>query len=66
MAWVAYDSISGDVLADGQEQQVRKYAGNDETIIAASESDWRRFTVTAGLGMSANPPRRYPAGIEHL
>ena len=71
--WVAYDAISGDVLADGHEQQIRKYldaaeeaTGGQHTIVIASETEWRRFTVVGSLGMSGNPPRRNPAGIEHL
>lgn len=64
--WVAYDSISGDVLADGQERQVRKYAGSDETVIAASEAGWKRAAEAIRLRMSGNPPRRNPASIEHL
>ena len=71
--WVAYDAISGDVQADGQERQIRKYvaaeeeaSGGQHTLIAASEADWRRFAVIGSLGMSGNPPRRNPAGIEHL
>ena len=67
MTWVAYDAISGDVLADGPEGPVRRYAGQcGETVIAATEADWRRAAQQIAKRMSGNPPRRSPAGIEHL
>jgi hypothetical protein len=71
--WVAYDAISGDVLADGFEKEIRKYlngaeeaTGGQHTVVIASEAGWRRFVAAGGLGMSGNPPRRNPPGVEHL
>lgn len=69
--WVAYDSTSCDVLADGHEFAIRKYRelcalDEDGTICIAPESEWKRVAVRAAKEMSGNPPRRYPSGIEHL
>lgn len=64
--WVAYDAISGDVLADGFENEVRRYAGTDVIIVAASEADWRRAAKQIARRMSGNPPRRRTAGTVHL
>jgi hypothetical protein len=64
--WVAYDATSGDVLADGSELQVRAYSEGEQTIIAASEAEWQRAAKVIAKRMSGNPPRRNPAGIEHL
>ena len=70
-AWVAYDSTSCDVLADGSESAIRWYrarcsGAEDGTVCIAPESGWRRIAARAAKEMSANPPRRYPDGIEHL
>ena len=64
--WVAYDSLSGDVLADGNELQIRRYADGSETIVIATEADWKCATSTIAKRMSGNPPRRNPSTIEHL
>ena len=67
--WVAYDSVSGDVLADGNELQIRHYADGSKTIVIATEADWKRATsaiATRAMRMSGNPPRRNPSTIEHL
>ena len=65
--WVVYDSINGDVLADGTEKQARRYVEScDATIIAASEAEWQRAAKVIRKRMSGNPPRRNPAGIDHL
>ncbi len=65
--WVVYDSINGDVLADGAEKQCRRYTEScDATIIAASEAGWQRSAKVIAKRMSGNPPRRNPPGIEHL
>lgn len=66
--WVAYDSISGDVVADGPEDRIRKYrdlcAGDEDgTVCIAPEADWEHLTAKE---MEGNPPRRNPSGIEHL
>jgi hypothetical protein len=70
-AWVAYDSTSCDVLADGSEGQVRKYrarcsGAQDGTVCIAPEPEWKRVAAKAAKQMGGNPPRRYPSGIEHL
>lgn len=65
--WVAYDATTADVLADGPEGKIRSYASRaGQTVIAASEADWRRAAQQARRQMSGNPPRRQPPGIEHL
>jgi hypothetical protein len=71
--WVAYDSVSGDVLADGSERRIRKYlasveeaTGGRHTVCIASGAEWRRAAKVIARRMSGNPPRRMPPGIEHL
>ena len=71
--WVVYDAVSGDVLADGAEDQVRRCVAAEEdasegkhTLVAASEPDWRRVADHIASRMSSNPPRRTPSAIEHL
>ena len=64
--WVAYDSVSGDVLADGNELQIRRYADGSETVVIAAEADWKRAANVIAKRMSGNPPRRNLASIEHL
>lgn len=65
-AWVAYDAVSGDVLADGTERQVRRFAGEEETIVICPAADWRWCTRGYVSRMSGNPPRRNPPDIVHL
>jgi hypothetical protein len=68
-AWVAYDAISGDVLADGSERLIRRYVQQDycgDTVIAVPEANWRHAVEGIRRRMSGNPPRRYPAGLIHL
>lgn len=69
--WVAYDSTSCDVLADGSESAIRWYrakcsGSQDGTVCIAPESEWKRVAAKAAKEMGGNPPRRYPSGIEHL
>jgi hypothetical protein len=74
--WVAYDTISGDVAADGFEKEIREYVDRAAeaaeglpypfTLAAASEADWKRAALVIARSMSSNPPRRNPDGIEHL
>ena len=70
--WVVYDAVSGDVLADGSEKQIGRYiTAEDETtwkntLVAASEAEWKRAAKVIARRMSGNPPRRNPPGIEHL
>ena len=56
--WIAYDAVSGDVIERGSEQDMRKLAGQGDTIaLARSEREWRQLTEEARLRLSGNPPR---------
>jgi hypothetical protein len=40
--WVAYDTVTLDVEADGREYDVKRYARGNLQLICATEAGWRR------------------------
>lgn len=66
--WVAWDTASMDVVADGLEGQVKHFARGEVTILCGTEADWRRAVKSQDPArmMSGNPPRRNGSQVLHL
>ena len=66
--WVAYDTVTFDVIADGREWDVKKWASGNLQIACATEAGWRRAVKAQDRSrmMSANPPKRMSGSTIHL